>query len=354
MMATNKVEIIENGVARTLMDVSSDTATPETVAEGETFHGADGEEKVGILKLVTVDSELSETSTNPVQNAVVAKQFGQLSDQIADLGDCKPLVVTISEEEDGKFVSSHSYNEILENLNNGNSVKLTDFYGMEYTEVQVSETENNVITFYQIYVDMQGVYKYAWHIYMTGLVVEDTVQPDFIPISSTAQVGQTIVVKSVDENGKPTEWECVDVDSGGSSLRETGILLHSVTLEEETSSLYIDVDYNQYKCVYATVYSATRNVNRSLFIGVNEAGTVVPALTFYNAATILIMPLTKSGHVFISYDSYKGTTDTVSTTNGYSRQGVAVNEIRIVKGIRLSTSDTFVVGDIIKIYGVER
>lgn len=29
-----------------------------------------------------------------------------------------------------------------------------------------------------------------------------------------AEVGQTIVVKSVDENGKPTEWECVDVSSG--------------------------------------------------------------------------------------------------------------------------------------------
>jgi hypothetical protein len=29
-----------------------------------------------------------------------------------------------------------------------------------------------------------------------------------VPISVT--VGQTIVVKSVDENGKPTEWEAVD------------------------------------------------------------------------------------------------------------------------------------------------
>ena len=27
---------------------------------------------------------------------------------------------------------------------------------------------------------------------------------------ASAEVGQTIVVKSVDENGKPVEWECVD------------------------------------------------------------------------------------------------------------------------------------------------
>lgn len=38
---------------------------------------------------------------------------------------------------------------------------------------------------------------------------------DFIhttaPIVQTASVGQTVVVKAVDENGKPTEWEAKDV-----------------------------------------------------------------------------------------------------------------------------------------------
>lgn len=33
---------------------------------------------------------------------------------------------------------------------------------------------------------------------------------DYIPVPSIAEVGQTIVVKEVDENGKPTEWEAVD------------------------------------------------------------------------------------------------------------------------------------------------
>jgi hypothetical protein len=37
-----------------------------------------------------------------------------------------------------------------------------------------------------------------------------------IKVASTAEVGQTIVVKAVDENGNPTEWECADVASGGS------------------------------------------------------------------------------------------------------------------------------------------
>lgn len=34
---------------------------------------------------------------------------------------------------------------------------------------------------------------------------------DYIPNPSTASVGQTIVVKATDENGKPTEWEAVDM-----------------------------------------------------------------------------------------------------------------------------------------------
>lgn len=38
-----------------------------------------------------------------------------------------------------------------------------------------------------------------------------TVTGDYIPVPSTAEVGQTIVVKAVDENGKPTAWEAVDL-----------------------------------------------------------------------------------------------------------------------------------------------
>lgn len=36
-----------------------------------------------------------------------------------------------------------------------------------------------------------------------------------LPIVNTATVGQTIRVSAVDENGQPTEWEAVDMASGG-------------------------------------------------------------------------------------------------------------------------------------------
>lgn len=48
---------------------------------------------------------------------------------------------------------------------------------------------------------------------------------DYIPIPASAEVGQTIVVKAVDENGKPTEWEAADV--GGWEL------ITDITLTED-------------------------------------------------------------------------------------------------------------------------
>lgn len=33
-----------------------------------------------------------------------------------------------------------------------------------------------------------------------------------VPTPTTASVGQTIIVKAIDESGKPTEWECVNIE----------------------------------------------------------------------------------------------------------------------------------------------
>lgn len=41
-----------------------------------------------------------------------------------------------------------------------------------------------------------------------------------IPAPATAEVGQVIAVKAVDENGKPTEWEAVDGGSGDATSKE--------------------------------------------------------------------------------------------------------------------------------------
>lgn len=53
-----------------------------------------------------------------------------------------------------------------------------------------------------------------------------------------ATVGQTIVVKAVDENGKPTEWECVDMTGGG----EAGGYYTPAVSQPEAGSMEIRFD----------------------------------------------------------------------------------------------------------------
>lgn len=66
-MAVNKV--IYGG--NTLVDLTGDTVTATDLADGVKATGADGNPIVGIMQKVTIDAELSTTSTNPVQNKVI-------------------------------------------------------------------------------------------------------------------------------------------------------------------------------------------------------------------------------------------------------------------------------------------
>lgn len=66
-MAVNKV--IYGG--NTLVDLTGDTVTAADLADGVKATGADGNPVVGIMQKVTIDAELSTTSTNPVQNKVI-------------------------------------------------------------------------------------------------------------------------------------------------------------------------------------------------------------------------------------------------------------------------------------------
>ena len=66
-MAVNKV--IYGG--NTLVDLTGDTVTAADLADGVKATGAAGNPIIGLMQKVTIDAELSTTSTNPVQNKVV-------------------------------------------------------------------------------------------------------------------------------------------------------------------------------------------------------------------------------------------------------------------------------------------
>ena len=65
-----------------------------------------------------------------------------------------------------------------------------------------------------------------------------TVSGDYIPVPSTAEVGQTIVVKAVDENGKPTAWEAVDAaDAEEIGTRLSSLADENAKLKDDLSDL---------------------------------------------------------------------------------------------------------------------
>ena len=78
-MAVN--QIIYNGA--TLLDLTSDTVTADDLAAGVTATGADGKPVVGLLPKVTIDTELSMSSTNPVQNKTITAALSNLDIDIA-------------------------------------------------------------------------------------------------------------------------------------------------------------------------------------------------------------------------------------------------------------------------------
>ena len=73
-MAVNKV--IYGG--NTLVDLTGDTVTAADLADGVKATGADGNPIIGIMQKVTIDAELSTTSTNPVQNKVITKAIANM------------------------------------------------------------------------------------------------------------------------------------------------------------------------------------------------------------------------------------------------------------------------------------
>ena len=84
-MAVNKV--IYGG--NTLVDLTGDTVTAADLADGVKATGADGNPIVGIMQKVTIDAELSTTSTNPVQNKVITEAIANMGG--GGSGDYLPL-----------------------------------------------------------------------------------------------------------------------------------------------------------------------------------------------------------------------------------------------------------------------
>lgn len=140
-MAVNKV--IYGG--NTLVDLTGDTVTAADLADGVKATGADGNPIVGLLPKVTIDSQLSDSSINPVQNYVLNRKFntillpnGQLStpssndaylckvaaDALSSINDITQM--TIEQSADGKI-----WETVFDSDSTSASIKQAYLYGLQ-------------------------------------------------------------------------------------------------------------------------------------------------------------------------------------------------------------------------------
>lgn len=109
-------------------------------------------------------------------------------------------------------------------------VTFDDGYSLKYTlSKQNSPGANMDRRYYYLAVEAVPV-TLSQHSYYSGTELSvELVEPMLVPLDEkyipssipkvqTATVGQTVVVKAVDENGKPTEWEAADVGGGATQF----------------------------------------------------------------------------------------------------------------------------------------
>lgn len=117
-----------------------------------------------------------------------------------------------------------------------------------------------------------------------------------LAVSNTAAVGQTVKITAVDETGQPTEWEAVDMTSGGGESEWN--LLASMTLTEDTQSIHLteDDDGNPFsaKEFIVQIGAVTRSSVSSLKIAKTgyRPGTEDP----YISSSTIIMQLNSFGN----------------------------------------------------------
>lgn len=199
----------------------------------------------------------------------------------------------------------------------------------------------------------------------------DIVDDNAIHTPDTAVVGQTIIVKEVDANGKPLTWEATDFPEGGSG--EEWELLADVTLEQDVTGYTIDFLQPQKKLrVIVNSLSASADTNYSGFTVSfkNEAGTVyypnqliyptaIPrkaaGISVYDISTYYLdsMPCVDVRTMFQTDARYGAAT----TTNRFYAENLTeryFGKLMIPEIIRFSqnTYGTFAAGTRYRIYGV--
>lgn len=151
-----------------------------------------------------------------------------------------------------------------------------------------------------------------------------TAQSESVPIPDTAEVGQTMAVKTIDENGKPTEWEAVNMSS-----EEIGDL-NDLTTTDKTSlvaainelAASAGAGSGEPEIFLVTVDSAmTASHSASEIYAAKESGKIV-FLTFNNLSYYVVNVVTETSAMALA--------TTITGTSGFAAIGFVIDESKTV------------------------
>lgn len=237
----------------------------------------------------------------------------------------------------GLETNSHieeEYSDILESiLLKINSVSLT-------TELNSESTNKNVPTAKAVYDALQDI---------------NIPSGTDISLGVTATVGQTIKVKSVDANGKPTAWEAVDMAAGDTEVWEE--LTHFVsTADNPVNSVKQTFPVGAYKKIYIVGHIVLSGTNNPLiFIDSDTLGA--PKVFNVQSTSGTFRVLVEAFGTGVAVHRTCRTPDNQYAWNGgwdtTTKNDIQMIDVAFVEVFSGHKNTTFAEGTDFTIYGVE-
>lgn len=227
---------------------------------------------------------------------------------------------------------------------------------------------------------------------ITGTLETGSGSGDCIPVPAAAEVGQTVVVKAVDENGRPVEWEAADmpaalpnpnaltfsgaaagsydgsvpltveIPGGGRTLA----LIADVTTSEETNMISIDKDLNgnaftiRDYALRITIPAHTRSERATFYA---RTATYGGGLTFTNMLVtdgkeigFFVYPIASYDALDLLDGSYPVKVQSISSRGANAHESAQgfYSELSLVQVYTNSTTVLFPAGVNVQVYGVRK
>lgn len=186
------------------------------------------------------------------------------------------------------------------NTRTGNTRTLVYAIGSGTLEIVAMADEGRVITTNNTTKSQKCLWEYpstvevVVHPLDKKYIPDDIARVEDIPFPASAKVGQTIVVKAVDSNGKPTAWQAADMPSGGGSVPKPltydympegypSKAMGTITLMEEQEIAFVLED----RATYAAYPNETPEIAEGQTYTVNWDGTEYECVCTVLMSTIL-------------------------------------------------------------------